>query len=58
MNVRLSLCGASSDVADAVFASHSAAVSDFDLQTADLFGELDALGVVERPTDVVQVGYL
>ena len=38
----------SGDVAHPVLSPHGPAVSDFDLQAFDLFGELDTLGIGQR----------
>lgn len=44
---RLSLSWTTGDIADTVLSAHLSAVSDLNLQSTDLFGELDTLSVGE-----------
>ena len=44
----LHLCRFPCDVADSIFSTHCSAMSDFNLQTFDFFGEFDTLGIGQR----------
>lgn len=50
---RLRVRWATRDVAHAVLATHRAAVRDLDLEAFDLFGELDALCIVQGLVELV-----